>query len=312
MRSSSPSGLARCAALLLGVSVLGACSGAQSPGGGAPVNTQGPWAIRLHRPERAGARFHVTGTGRHHMVTEVSQGAARLGAETEERAVRFEFDETVRELNARGKAVSVEYEVVSFASTNGAQAGVTLRAGQRIAVRRAAREDQATVTVDGQPATAEQRAAIDLALELTAREDGPQEDEVFGTTQPQAVGGRWAANGALATSDLRSHTGLQIELTGEFSVRERARVGATDCLVLEGSLHGPVRALPSLPPGGTLREATLEVRLTGAFPLDPSLPQLRTAEALTMDATLELNRGGQAATVHVRSVDERSEERVPR
>lgn len=102
--------------------------------------------------------------------------------------VEMEAIATVVSLYPDGSLHELEYEIERFVWVRGGpeDAPTVLEPGTRVHLRRG---DPGEFSIDGEPVHGDVYEALRLAIDATRDED---QDELFGTSEPQPVGGQWA------------------------------------------------------------------------------------------------------------------------
>ncbi len=205
-----------------------------------------------------------------------------------------ELDAMLRVLavDARGRPTRSEFTVTRLARDERA----LLEGGRVVQVTTAERGADATITVDGRPAEAPVREALDAVI-LLETQSALTDDDIFGSQQPRAVGATWPIDGPRASNDLRDESGIAATLTGESHLVRRLMSRQTDCIEVEGVMHGPVTAIPGLPPGMTLQSGTLEAHFRNVLPVAVEQSPHEGGDNVTMNVTVAGTDEGHALRI---------------
>jgi hypothetical protein len=276
----------------------------QQPAAGAAPTAGATYEVRLERGTQVGARRRVATTGEQHMTTR----AVRAGSAPEERhqdlTVQMDAVERVLAVNARGQPTQSEFSISRFAAT-GAPAGTTLpHDGQVLRLTRAALSEQSTLTLDGQPVSHALRELLDVVLDLSI--DALSDDDVFGTTQRQAVGASWPIHADLAQRDLASTRGIDATLSGQTRLVQRGVVQGADALEVAGTMHGNITRSSDMPASSTLRRGVMDMTYRAALPLDAARGRLNDGTEMRLDLQVSAQDQGRAVDVHVTMQGRRS------
>lgn len=164
------------------------------------------------------------------------------------------------------------------------------RAGARLVLARAAKKEDATVTIDGRVGSKIVRDAVDALTSLKTN-TGPSDDAIFGTKTPQAVGAEWPANTALAESDLATR-GIVVapgSLTGGSKLVSVSSEDGGDYLDIESHVHvGALKSISELPPGSTVEDATIDVVFHTSLPVDESRIEPKSDMRVAMKGTFKV------------------------
>lgn len=164
---------------------------------------QAPDRIRivLERPKRVGQRYHVIRTARLQQVRSVYEGDALSQTPVEtDREVELQAVATVLALDGQGGVLEVEYVVESFEWLRGGpeESSTVLEPGVRVILRRG---DPGDFRIDGETVHGDVYEALRLAVDSTRDED---QDALFGTSEPQSVGGQWSIGSAAVAAAMSS------------------------------------------------------------------------------------------------------------
>jgi len=272
------------------------------PAAPAPAHT---YPIKMHWVSRVGDRTHaIMDDDKREQTTTRMAGQP---ASKSDKVSHAHLDGTliVAEVDDHTNARRTEIVVNELWQTTGDGAHAVLApAGTHVMVTRAARREDAQVTVNGQPASKELREAIDDLMTLSI--GGPSDDEVFGTAAPQAVGAEWSVNVAVAQKDLSDKGIVASSLTGKVKLAGTEHVGSVECLDIRADLIvSGIESVADLPQGSIIESGGVEAHMQGLFALDGKLgllgEQLETSTR--MKVRVPTPQGN--VQVDVKSVDHR-------
>ena len=271
------------------------------PAATAAVHT---YPIRMRLVSHVGDRTHavIDNDKRDQTVTRLTGQAASKS----DKVTHAHLDAimAVQEVDDRATARRTEMVVTDFWQTTGEGPRVVLApAGAHIMVTRAARKQDAVVTVNGQPASKEQRDAVDGLMTLTV--GGPSDDEVFGTTAAQTVGAEWDVNAAVAQKDLADKGIVATSLTGKVKLAGVEHVGSVECLDLRADLTiAGITSVDELPQGSVIEGGNVDAHMRGLFAVDGAGRLAEELETATrMKVRVPTPQG--EVVVDVKSVDRR-------
>ena len=211
----------------------------------------------------------------------------------------------VQEVDDRANARRAEIVVTEFWQTTGEGGAhvVLAPAGAHVMVTRAARKADAVLMVNGQAASKEQRDALDGLMTLTI--GGPSDDEIFGTTTPQAIGAEWDIQSTLAQKDLADKGIVATSLTGKVKLVGIENVRGTECLDLRADLTiAGITSVDELPKGSVIENGSVDARMKGLFAADGKGRQAEELETATrMKVRVPTPQG--EVLVDIKSVDRR-------
>ncbi len=257
-----------------------------------------PYAVRLARPERPGQSYSVSATG-----------SKRYNAIIGDRAVKdvdyqvaFEGRVEILKIDAKQRPIRLAFTVEKFAKMEGGVTIELLKPGSLVVVDGA--EKQPISLKDGSiESTA--REAFELVYSAH-KPESPTDDEIFGTKDEKNIGDSWPINHALAAENLKD-TGISIpegRLSGTVLLLNKDKIGATDCLSIQGEMNADGLSLTSqeIAPGFTLDSGSVHARLWGCIPLDDSRLSRKEGVDLTMQMRLTSKEG---VTLAVRTSQKR-------
>ncbi|MDO9018115.1 MAG: hypothetical protein Q8S73_02990 [Deltaproteobacteria bacterium] len=297
--SPRPSSLLRGAALAVAFALAGVpLSYAHRGAAQTPPAAEGTYAVRLHRAVRVGQRARITVEGEKHQTTHIDANGRPPTDREEHLQVHFRAVERVLAVSPEGKALQSEYTIERLESEDASGSRVLLRPGQVVTVARAQRGAEARVTVGGRPVDRPVREALGVVVSMSI--GGASDDEVFGTTQRQAVGAVWPINAEVAQRDLLRTANVTATLSGQTRINGAATVQRTPCLDVSAEMNGTITAMANLPPRSSVRSGTMRVTLRGMFPVAPTTPALSSSMEMTMDVHVDLPPSAASAHNEIR------------
>ncbi len=166
--------------------------------------------------------------------------------------------------------------------------------------------------VDGAPATPEVREALRMVTSL--RTGGPSDDEVFGSTEPRAVGAHWPIDAQRAHDDLVSDQGSAMAaatIDGDVTLASLGQIQGHDCVEITSELHMANIGVPEAPAGSKVLEGKATANFEGMFPVDVTLPRLSDKLKLAMTMQLAVQAPSGEVIVKVGVVNKRDRVTTP-
>jgi hypothetical protein len=278
--------------------ILLACGASASSTNGPTPITGERYPIHLTRAFRVGQRAHVTSvTSIREQTVTTFHGQV---VDTADATTAYDFDGIVEYLSvdADGRPVSLRYDVRSFTRRQGQLPAELLRPGQVLELTRGETLEASHIVVDAAPISEELRGALDDVLPLTL---GTSEDDaLFGSTTPRAIGERWPANVVELARGLTRNSPLRFDpshVRGEAQIVERAERGGVDGLEIAVVIDADQLQVDGLASGASLREGRFSLRVDGFFPIDESLPRLTQSLELRADLAMSMATPQGAADV---------------
>jgi len=265
------------------------------------------YTVHIKRPSKVGDRTRIIADDEKNERTSALVAGDTTPRDSN-RATRIHVDGTVvvLELQSDGRSPLRDEITVSefWASRDDGSKEVLAQAGAHVVVTRAAKKDDALATVDGRPAS---KSVRDALINLTTH-TGPSDDEIFGTTTPQSIGGEWAVNGPLAEKDL-SVSGIIVSpggITGRTKLVGVQSINGVDCLELENTMTiGAIQSTGGLPPGSTVQNARMDVALHLLLPVDQARLDVQSDMTLTMKGTFTVPSPKGAVRVTLESFEDK-------
>jgi hypothetical protein len=298
--------------LVFAALALVGCAGAQT----APIApTARTSVIHVQHPRRVGDRWHVVADDESSLRTVARVADAPPVDSIKTTYVHVAGTVVVDELQANGRSPLRDETTVDELWTTldlGAKQ-VLAPPGAHVVIARAAKKEDALVTVDGAPASQAVRDAVDPVFTLTTY-TGPSDDDVFGTTAPQSIGGEWAINQALAEKSLIA-SGIVASpgaVTGTTKLVGVQSIDGIECLELEVRMTvGAVQSIGSLPPGSTIQSASIDVGLHVLMPPDETRAVSRSDMTMTMKGTFTVPSPRGPVVVSLDSIKHARSEQQP-
>jgi hypothetical protein len=191
------------------------------------------FAVRMHGAHKAGERGRVSTIVRSQRTTVVMEGDRIVRREAEDREVDLEAIVDVLRVDTAGTPVNLAYTVEHLIVQTPAGRIEVLPGGW--VVRTEQNGDDVTVR-SAEPLPGEARTALDDILSPLSSET--TDDDVFGTSEPQAAGAIWPVNAALAAKALGSmHLDVPPDaIRGQSQLVGLVEVAGQVCLDIVGEL----------------------------------------------------------------------------
>jgi hypothetical protein len=226
--------------------------GSQAPGARA-------YAIHLWQPSHVGQRWHLVVESDEERETTTEHPGAVVDIQREKKVLHLDAVITVVATNEARNETRAAYDVAELTSN-----GESLLRGA-IDVTRAPTEAEATVLAAGEPVAKDVRDALKAMVSL--RVGGPNDDEVFGSSEPRAVGAHWPIDARLAQEDLAA-TGVQCAaVSGDATLVSVTRVENADALEVHSDLRLTGLQVPGLPAGSAIERGDVTAEGSWVVPV---------------------------------------------
>jgi hypothetical protein len=249
----------------------------------------GDYKIKLMRPVKVGDQMSV------HIVTKSSETISALpnapGAFTAELTGTFE---ALAVNDKTGSATKLRCTVTKLTRDD----KELYPAGTVITGEKINKTD--AFTIDGKPVDAANVPALSAVIELNDPNRSGNDDDIYGTDQPQKVGSSWEINAGELATDL-TEEGLPIpaeSLKGTLKLVDVSKVNGVDAMTL--SAHITADGFKTALPGAAVTDGKLDMTAETVYPVDPSLPSFSAKIKMHMTMTLmPQNQPGQPVTMTV-------------
>lgn len=264
-------------------------------------------AIRIERDAKVGDRYYFEGEGRSREVVEMSAEGKPVpeGSRTEDFSATLLADVEVVAIHENNKPAKVSIRVISLTRTDDGAQPVTLLEDTVIDAESEA--GGITYSTAGIAVEAKIQQAIKLFTLLNDHSRKADEDAIFATHESHAPGDEWSVDRAAIANSFSQDTGMEIvpdSIVGSMKFEKVDQVGGVACQLLSGQVSMDVASFPGMPEGAELNDSKAHVSLSGAFPIDLSLPVVEKSMAMKMDPSLEYTSNG--ISVEMKMTMERS------
>ena len=244
------------------------------------------YQIKFVRPAKVGDQFRLVASGSNAISKIVTVAEKKMPPEATSYAVQFEGVGTVKQISASGEPMEVSFQVTKCIKTVD---GTNTELAPKDAVLVAK-----SVNGHMQYAIGNKMLARDigeaLSLMLDLGSGSNDDDQIFGTNQPQKVGDSWPINAELAARKLKSE-GIDVPpsaIDGKVTLLGLKSHDGIPCLEIRSNLavHGAVPDLGEVPPGVKLNRAIMKGEISGLLPQDAAM-QL-PVQSMKMELEAEL------------------------
>ena len=265
-----------------------------------------PQVIRIGRAARVGDRYHFEGEGRSRQAVEVmSEGkSSQEGSRSEEFTVHLVADVEVLAVDEHKRASKVIILVNSLTRADAGGTPSTLLENTVVD----AESDKGGVVYSVAGLALEEKAQQALTLFTLMNGSGRRADEdaIFGTGERHMPGAEWPVNKAAIADFFEADTGMELvpdSIQGTMKFEKTEIVDGVECQLLSGQVRMDMIRFPGVPREATLTRPTVEFSLSGAFPVDQSLPTAEKRVSMKMAPILEYTTNG--ITVEMKMTIER-------
>jgi len=260
------------------------------------------YEIKLTRPTKVGAEYHIAAVGHSLMKSTVKVDGKVVEEQSEDFLVDFESDVKALEVDKNGKPSKISLTVDKCILKQGGTEKPLLAKGAVVIA--SVKDDKTVFEIAGQPVDAETSEALDLVLELGRNR--ASDDEIFGTKERKKVGDHWAMNTELAAKDLqdvmKGSTVKKEDVAGTVTLDKVVKAGTTDCLQISAEMTVNNTTMPDT----RVAQMKVQALLSGLFPIDFSKGIMEESVSMTMSITVKEKPDPDGPEIFVESVAEQS------
>ncbi len=241
----------------------------------------GKFRIVLFRKATVGERVHLSRTVSDLTSQRVIQNGKVVKNQTLRQHVEFEAVTEVLSVTAKGRPSRTRYTIKRFAARMGRGMKPVFKPGTVLTAQRGSKAERAITSSSG-PLSKEQLAAAKLVISL--RKSRANDQEIFGTSEPRAIGESWPINSKRGKQSMEEEGIAKLRsLNGKTTLVAERQVEGVPCLEVLGRMEADIEHLPGLPKDTKVVRGKLRARLTGLFPIDPKLLPPKKTSSMTFD-----------------------------
>ena len=260
------------------------------------------YEIKLTRPMKVGAEYHIAAVGHSSMKSTIKVNGKVVEEQSKNFSVDFESDDKALEVDKNGEPSKVSLTVDKCILKQGGAEKPLLAKGAVVSA--SAKDDKKVFEIAGQPVDAETAEALDLVVGLGRNR--ASDDEIFGTKERKKVGDRWAMNAELAAQDLqdamKGSTVKKEDVAGTVTLDKVVKVGTTDCLQISAEMTVNNVTMPDM----EVAQMKVQAHFSGLFPIDLSKDIMEESGSLTMSITAKAKPDPDGPEMVIESVAEQS------
>ncbi len=241
----------------------------------------GKFRVVLFRKARVGERVRLTRTVSDLTSQRVIQNGKVVKNQTLRQHVEFEAVTEVLAVTVKGRPSRTRYTIKRFAARMGRGMKPIFKPGTVLTVQRGGKAER-SITSSAGPLSKEQLAAAKLVISL--RKSRANDQEIFGTSEPRAIGESWPINSKRGKQSMEEEGIAKLRsLNGKTTLVAERQVEGVPCLEVLGRMEADIEHLPGLPKDTKVVRGKLRARLTGLFPTDPKLLPPKKTSSMTFD-----------------------------
>jgi len=260
------------------------------------------YEIKLTRPMKVGAEYHIAAVGHSSMKSTIKVNGKVVEEQSKNFSVDFESDDKALEVDKNGEPSKVSLTVDKCILKQGGAEKPLLAKGAVVSA--SAKDDKKVFEIAGQPVDAETAEALDLVVGLGRNR--ASDDEIFGTKERKKVGDRWAMNAELAAKELqdvmKGSTVKKEDVAGTVTLDKVVKVGTTDCLQISAEMTVNNVTMPDM----EVAQMKVQAHFSGLFPIDLSKDIMEESGSLTMSITAKAKPDPDGPEIVIESVAEQS------
>jgi len=239
------------------------------------------YAIKLTTPYKAGQKYYVKATASDSRMNALFSDGRILKQETETKIWEFASGIEIIAINDKGQPTQVALRVAKLSQVETGKTNELLAAGSVVSMTY--KDGRKVFQHKGAEVPAQLNAILSTCIEISNLSE-PTDDEVFGTAERKKVGEQWKVNVELGVKALQRDS-FKIDpakVTGIGKLEALTEVNGVKCLRVNGGMFIKDVGV-TIPNGMVARSSTLEVRVSGAFPVNGLTGRLQSSESLNLD-----------------------------
>ncbi|TNE44144.1 MAG: hypothetical protein EP343_30800 [Deltaproteobacteria bacterium] len=261
--------------LFLGVCLTLACFSDQ-------VSAAASYKIKLTRGYKVGAKYRIVANGSYAQGMDIKMGPRTIRNQQEDYNIRYVAVVTVKAVNAQQQSAREEHKIEKFLKIQGKSQEVLMKPGTVVVASRAA-DGKAQFHV-GNSLVPKKIGKILQDFSDTKKPNQPSDDQMFGTSKPQKVGGSWGIDNALMAKSLQDTKTIidPKSLSGKVTLEGVANKLGHKCLQIRANLDINRFEVP-LPGALKMKKSFMKLELYGHFPVDTSKNIVHSTKSLNMN-----------------------------
>lgn len=251
------------------------------------------YTINLSRDYKVGQKLEISITNQESSKMELKKNGT--AQDPRNQAIEAKFDGIQEVLEVKdGKLAKAKITVKKLVATMGGKEETILKTG--VVIDASYGSENVTFKVDGEEPTQKERAILSKFFQPNKK--GTDDDELFGSKTPQAVGDKWEINSAAAAAGF-SKNGMELdekEISGWMKLVKIVEEDGVKCMDIRGEIELKTFA-PALPPGMTIAKSGGNITMRGLFPVDGTSHPLDKAMTMTFSVNSKGDQNGTAIEV---------------
>jgi len=234
------------------------------------------YAIKIHRPDKAGMKFDVAITSALKREMTTSINGRETPAQEEVLAVELKATAEIVEVDEAGRDLKVTYVVEKCVKSSGDKDEEILPRGKIFTAAVGPDKKKTIFTTPDGKLTDDQSEALDLVADLPAP-DAALPDELYGPKSRQKIGSSWSVNSSAMAEDLKRHD-YQVkpdDISGSVKINGLEKANNVECLNITGDMKvAKAKVKLENDPNNaaiTMKNATIDSNFSWLLPIDPAL-----------------------------------------
>jgi hypothetical protein len=239
--------------------------------------------IKLTRPMKPGAEYHMAMSGQTEEKNVAKDGVKAAQSEATKSSIDFEAAVKVAEVDKNGTPSKVTLTVEKCVMKAGKEEKTPIVKGTVVVAY--IKDKESVFEIAGKPA--EEAAAQALAMAVDLGKGLPSDDEVFGSKVRRIVGDKWDMDAAGAAKHIEGEgmTAAKEDIKGTVTLSRVVKIGATECLDVECDMSIGKFTAP-LPPGFKIEKGTIQSHYSMKVPVDLTQNVLEDSSEMTITLTI--------------------------
>jgi hypothetical protein len=260
------------------------------------------YTIKMERPDVKGTKFDVKIASKQKMAQQVIVGGQVVQEGEELIDGLLEGEVETLAVDDKGKNSKLSVKVKKFTKLEDEGQKVLVPAGKEIIGE--LKDGKEVFTVEGEAVDPQAAKLLTEMMPLGSKSRKEvDENEVFGLEKPRAVGSEWDLSVAKIIDSMPADMPFEIVEDGSSGKMKLEKIGdyhGIKSYFLTGTIKLKVKNFQGMPPDLKVNKSNLEMSISGAVPVDESVPELAPSLKMTMEMAGSMKTpDGAVATIKV-------------
>ena len=248
-----------------------------------PILLGQDYAVRLAATNRAGQKYQVSSKCSEYRINALYSDGSLLKQEAETNVWRLMATVEVVAVNDKGRATELRVSIKDFVEIDALKTNVLFTAGTEM---KAVMQPKGVEFQAGGKAISPKLNGLLSSLVEVKSPSEPTDDQIWGTLDKKKMGDTWKPNLELAVQYMQQDS-YKIDpksVEAKMKLSSIVETNGVKCLQVQGQLNAPSVGV-NVARGMVVRNASLNVELSGLFPVSPDKSCLQNTERAVFNMT---------------------------